>query len=279
MRCHSPGRFHRVLVGDLHHLVDNVEVEHVRNKSGADALNRVLARLDVLAGLALRDDRAIDRLDGHDLHVRLATLEHFAHAGDGAAGADARYKNVDLAVGVAPNLLGRGLAMDFRVGRVLELLRDEPGLVLGRQFIRLAYRARHPFGRRREDHFGAKRFEQPATFEAHALGHGHFERISARRADKRQRNARVATGRLDDHGVFLDLAVALGGVDHGPAEAVLDAPQGVAVFEFAHHRRSAALRHAAQPYQGSVPDATGDVVLDSLDPSFNCRGHGRSSRK
>ena len=50
---------------------------------------------------------------------------HLAHAGDGAAGADAGDEDVDLAVGVAPDLLGGGVAVDLRVGRVLELLRHE----------------------------------------------------------------------------------------------------------------------------------------------------------
>ena len=48
------------------------------------------------------------------LHARLAALEHFAHAGDRAAGADAGDDDVDLAVGVAPDFLGRGLAVDLR---------------------------------------------------------------------------------------------------------------------------------------------------------------------
>ena len=58
------GRFHGVVVLHLHHVVDDVHVEHVGNEAGADALDRVLARLELLAGAALRDDGAVDRLDG-----------------------------------------------------------------------------------------------------------------------------------------------------------------------------------------------------------------------
>ena len=40
---------------------------------------------------------------------------------------------------------------------------------------------------------------------------------------------------------FVDLAVALGGVDHRPADAVLDAPQRIQVFQLGGHRGHAAL--------------------------------------
>ena len=51
----------------------------------------------------------------------LALLEHLADAGDGAARADAGDEDVDLAVGVVPDLLGRRLAVDRGVRLVLEL--------------------------------------------------------------------------------------------------------------------------------------------------------------
>ena len=73
----------------------------------------------------LGDDRRVDRLDGDDLDAGLAALEHLAAAGDRAAGADAADEDVDLAVGVAPDLLGGRLAVDLGVGRVLELLGHE----------------------------------------------------------------------------------------------------------------------------------------------------------
>ena len=66
------------------------------------------------------------RLDGDDLHVGLAGLDHLADAGDGAAGADAGDEDVDLAVGVLPDLLGRRLAVDLGVGRVGELRARTP---------------------------------------------------------------------------------------------------------------------------------------------------------
>src|ERR671923_241028 len=45
-------------------------------------------------------------------------------AGEGPAGSHPRDEHVELAVGVAPDLLRRGAAVDLRVRRVRELVRD-----------------------------------------------------------------------------------------------------------------------------------------------------------
>jgi hypothetical protein len=63
-------------------------------------------------GLAAGEDRGARRLDGDHLERGLAGLEHLADAGDRAAGADAGDDDVDLAVGVLPDLLGRRAAVD-----------------------------------------------------------------------------------------------------------------------------------------------------------------------
>src|SRR5207237_258943 len=109
------GHRERVLVGHLHHLVDDADVEHAGDEAGADALNLVPPRLQLLALHLLRDHRAGHRLDRDRLETGLALLEDLADAGDGAAGADAADQDVRLAVGVAPDLFGRGLAVDLRV--------------------------------------------------------------------------------------------------------------------------------------------------------------------
>ena len=55
----------------------------------------------------------------------LRFLMNSATPGDRPAGADARHEDVHLSVGVLPDLLRRGLAVDLGVGGVLELLRHE----------------------------------------------------------------------------------------------------------------------------------------------------------
>src|SRR5262249_31449927 len=114
-----------VVVLDLNHLVDVVHVVVVGDEAGAEALNAVAPWYDRLPGLLLRDDRAGDWLDGDGLEARLALLDDLADAGDRAAGANAGDEDVDLAIGVAPDLLGRGAAAKLAAGRGVELLRAE----------------------------------------------------------------------------------------------------------------------------------------------------------
>ena len=146
-----------------------------------------LPGLQRLAGAALGNHRADGRLDRHDLHARLARLEHLADAGDRAAGADAGHEDINLPGRIPPDLLGRGAAMDFRIGRVLELLGDEIATVALRPNLRPAARAPvMPSAAGVRMSFGAQRFQQPAALQAHALGHRHLQFVAARRADKCQ---------------------------------------------------------------------------------------------
>ena len=64
-------------------------------------------------------------LDGDDLNLGVLLLEELAHAGHSAAGANAGDEDVDLAVGVIPDLgAGRGL-VDGGVGGVHKLAGDD----------------------------------------------------------------------------------------------------------------------------------------------------------
>ena len=94
-------------------------VQDVRDETGPDALYHVRP------GLAPGEHRRIDRLNGYDLDRRLTLFEHFAYSGYCAAGANAGNEDVHGAVGIGPDLFGRGFPVDLRVGRVLELLGHE----------------------------------------------------------------------------------------------------------------------------------------------------------
>ena len=97
---------------------------------------------------ALRDDRAVHWLDRDHFHTRLFLFEHFADAGDCAARADATDDDVHLTVGVSPDFFRGRLAMDFWIGRVLELLRHEIVLVLRNQLFRFLHGPGHAFSGR-----------------------------------------------------------------------------------------------------------------------------------
>ncbi len=121
--------FKGVFIGHGYDFVDDADVQNAWDEPGADALNHVLARLQWLAASMLGDYRTDGRFDGHDLHSRLACFQNLADPRDCSARPDASHKDIDLAGRIAPNLLGRGLAMNFRIRRVVKLLWDEESLV------------------------------------------------------------------------------------------------------------------------------------------------------
>ena len=79
-------------------LVINAGIQHVRHKARTNALDLVRTRS------ALAQDRGGGGFHGDDLDSGLALLEELARAGQRAARADASNKNVDLTVGVGPDL-------------------------------------------------------------------------------------------------------------------------------------------------------------------------------
>src|SRR5699024_1009570 len=112
---HGAGPVHRGLRVDVDDLVVDLAVQDAWHEVRPEALDLVRA------GLAAVEDRGLLGLDGDDLHPGLALLEHLAHAADGPAGADPGDHGVDRAVGVRPDLLGGGAAVDLDVGGVVEL--------------------------------------------------------------------------------------------------------------------------------------------------------------
>jgi hypothetical protein len=192
-------------------------------------------------------------------------LQHLADAGDGAAGADAGDEDVDRAIGVVPDLLRRGLAVDRRVGRVLELLRDDRAGDLVLEFLGSGDSATHAAGAGRQHQFGAEQREHLAALERHRLRHHQDQAIAARSGDEGERDAGIARGRLDQRAAGLQRAGGFQRVDHGDADAVLDAGDRVEEFELGQDRGvDAALgRQAVQAHQRGIADRVGDRVVDA----------------
>src|SRR6185312_16791631 len=149
----------RILVRNGDDLVVNGGIEDLWRKAGAQPLNLVRA------GLATRQNGRRLRFHRHDTHGRLALLEHLADTGDGAARADAGDQYVDAAGGVVPDFFGGGGTMDFRVGRVLELLRDDGAGDGGRQFVRLGDGALHALRPLRQHQFGTEQRQHLAALD------------------------------------------------------------------------------------------------------------------
>ena len=103
-----------------------------------------------------------------------------------------------LPAGVFPDLRAGGRLVDRRVGRVLELLRNPTVGRGGGQLLGLGDGPLHAVLGRRQHQLRPQRPQQRAAFQAHRLGHGQRQLIALRRGDKRQGDARVAAGGLDD---------------------------------------------------------------------------------
>ena len=140
-------RFNGVIISHCNHFVDHIDIQYVGDKTSADALNRMLARPQRQTVSVLRYHGTDGWLDGDNLRIRLALFENLAYSGDRSAGADARHKDIDLPIGVARNLLGRGFAMNLGICRILELLRHEESLVAQSEVFRSPHGPGHAFGR------------------------------------------------------------------------------------------------------------------------------------
>jgi hypothetical protein len=90
---------------------------------------------DRLSRAGLGNDGGILRLDRNGLKALFPIFDHFRHAGDCSARANGRDEDIHFPIRIRPDFLGGGFAMDGRVGRILELLRDEgAGCFLGQGF-------------------------------------------------------------------------------------------------------------------------------------------------
>ena len=126
-------------------------------------------------------------------------LQHLAHAGDGAAGADRRATNASRrSVGRLEDLERGGAAVDLGIGRVLELLRHEVLGMLAQHLLGGEDGARHALDGRREVDLGAVAREQALALHAHVVGHREDQPVALHRAHHREPDAGVAARRLDD---------------------------------------------------------------------------------
>ncbi len=97
----------------------------------------------------------------------------------------------------------------------------------------------------------------------HRLGHREDELQPLGRRDERERDARVAARRLDEHRVLVDAAALQGVVDHGEADPVLDAREGVEELQLEQDLRLRAVGGCGpvEADERRVADRFGDVVV------------------
>src|SRR5690606_7126056 len=88
------------------------------------------------------------------------------------------------------------------------------------------------------------------------------------RGDEGQRNAGIARSRLDDGSARLQRAVLFERVDHGDADTVLDAGDGIEEFELGEKVRldPALLADAVETHERRVADRLRDRIVDTPTP-------------
>ena len=126
-----------------------------------------------------------------------------------------------------------------------------PGCVAA-QLLRRVDGARHSLDGRREDDLGPEPREEPAPLEAHVVRHREDEPVTLDRRDQREADPRVPAGRLDQRRARLERAAALGVLDHGARDPVLDAPAGVLGLDLGQDRGASGRGDAVQPDQRGV---------------------------
>ena len=174
----------------------------------------------------------------NDLDGGVLGLQILTDAGDRAACADARDKDVHLAVGVVPDLGTRGCKVRGGVRRVDKLPGDKAVRDLLRKFVCLGDRALHALRAFGQHQLRAVCLHQLAALHRHGLGHHNDDAVTARCRHRGKPDAGVAAGRLDDDRVGLQQSLCLGVVDHRLGNAVLDRSGGVEVFQLCQYLRA-----------------------------------------
>ena len=147
------------------------------------------------------------------------------------------------------------MQVDGRVGGVVELLQDVAVGRLLQDLVSLGDRALHAVGAGGEDDFRAVGEQRHAALQAHGFGHGEEEPVALDCGHKRQRDAGVAAGGLNEHGFAgADFAPSFRVFDHGKADAVLDARRGVLAFQLGDYGSRKPGCHTVQPHQRSTAD-------------------------
>ena len=182
-------------------------------------------------GGTLAQHRGGGRLDGNDLDGGVLALQVLANAGHGAAGADTCNKDIDLAVGVLPDLGAGGALVGVGVGRVHKLAGHKAVGNLLRQLVSLGDSALHALGTVGQHQLGTVGLHQLAALHAHRLRHDDDDAVAAGGGDGCQADAGVAGGWLNDDGTGLQFAGGLGVIDHRLGNAVLDGTGGVEIFQ------------------------------------------------
>ena len=82
-----------------------------------------------------------------------------------------------------------------------------------------------------EHELGAERADDPLALDRDPIRHAELERMAAHRADHPERDAGVATRRVEDRPATAQASLLFGGEDHPQAWTILDAPARIGALD------------------------------------------------
>ena len=221
------------------------------------------------AGGAAGQQGRLGGLNGDDAHVRVLLLENLRDARDGATRANAGDEDVNLAVGVGPDLLAGVRDVGGRVGGVGELGGDDGAGTLGGDALGLGDGRGDATLGVGEDQLGTEGAHDGAALDGHRGGHDDDDLVAACRAHHRQGDTRVTGGGLDDRAAGGESARGLGRVDDRTGDTVLHGGGGVESLDLRDHV-NAVTGNVVNTDEGSATDQIGDGGGDaSHEGSFH----------
>jgi hypothetical protein len=147
---------------------------------------------------------------------------------------------------------------------IVELLRHHRAGIGLDQLARAGDRAGHALFCRGQFQLGAEDQQHLAALQRHALRHDQGQAVALGGSDEGERNAGIATGRLDDLAAGLQHALGFQIFDHRHADAVLDGGQRVEELELGDNLALGLERlgQVRQTHQRCVADRVDDAVVD-----------------
>jgi len=195
-----PRDIERLLIIDVHDIVENRKIGGWAEHIVADALDQIRMRFDQFPSFEIIIvHRAVD-INRNDLYLRILFFEIFPCSGNGPAGSDSADQVGDFAVGLSPDFRAGCHVVRLDVVEIMVLpdevspggFLDEP---LGGFIITLGIVGGH---RGRADmHFGAERLEGVDFFGGHFVRDSEYRTKSVGCGEHGDRRTGVAGGRFD----------------------------------------------------------------------------------
>src|SRR4051812_35705434 len=205
------------------------------------------------------DEVAELRLRGDDLDVRVLLVQTAPDAHERSARSEPRDEVRDLRE-IAQDLRAGSLVVRVGVRRVAVLERHVVAVVLREALGDLDGSVRSLVGGR-EDHVGAEQLQEPDAFLARVVGNHDAERVALAARDHRERDTRVAGGRLEDRLVLREVSGVLCGLDHPLGDAVLQRAGRILALELGPEVDAGLRAETRKADERRVPDRLQDVVV------------------